>query len=506
MAEAKKYVGAIDQGTTSSRFIILDHSGKIVASHQLEHEQIYPRPGHVEHNPVEIWHRVAEAIPKAMLRGRVKPQELAAIGVTNQRETTVIWNPRTGEPYHNAIVWQDARTAEICEELAKKGGQDRFRRKTGLPLATYFSGPKIKWLLDTYPKIRKAALKGEAVLGTMDTWIIWQLTGGPRGGVHVTDVSNASRTMLMNLQTLEWDDELLDAMGIPRKMLPRIRPSSDPDLYGFTAQDGPFGDRIPVCGDLGDQQAALFGQTCFGVGEAKNTYGTGCFLLLNTGSEIVHSRHGLITTVGYKIGREPAAYALEGSVAIAGSLVQWVRDKLKLIKTAPEINTLAGTVPDNGGVYFVPAFTGLFAPYWRSDARGIIVGLTHFVTDGHIARAVLEATAFQAGEIFEAMEKDSKIKLASLKVDGGMTASEILMQFQADLLGVAVTRPVQTETTAIGAAYAAGLAVGFWKNVGELKKYWRADKNWKPKMKGEKKEELYRNWRKAVERTFNWIE
>lgn len=506
MVKAKKYVGAIDQGTTSSRFIILNRAGEVVSSYQLEHAQIYPQPGYVEHDASEIWSRVSEVILGAMRKGNVLPQEIAAIGVTNQRETTVVWNPKTGEPYHNAIVWQDARTAGICEELAKDRGQDRFREKTGLPLATYFSGPKIKWLLDRQPEIRKAAEKGEAVMGTMDSWIIWRLTGGAGGGVHVTDVTNASRTMLMNLETLGWDDELLGAMDIPPEMLPRIRPSSDPGLYGYTDPEGPFGSKIPVCSDLGDQQAALFGQTCFDSGEAKNTYGTGCFLLLNTGGDLVHSRNGLVTTVGYKIGDEAPVYALEGSVAIAGSLVQWVRDKLKLIKSAPEINDLAGTVADNGGVYFVPAFTGLFAPYWRSDARGAIVGLTHYATDAHIARAVLEATAFQTREIFDAMEKDSQIKLSSLKVDGGMTASETLMQFQSDILGVTVTRPVLTETTAIGAAYAAGLAVGFWKSIHELKEYWRVDKRWEPKMEEARRGDLYRNWRKAVERTFNWIE
>ena len=506
MDAAIKYVGAIDQGTTSSRFILLNRSGERVSSCQVEHAQIYPQPGYVEHDPVEIWNRVSEVIKGAMRQADVHPGEVAAIGVTNQRETVVIWNPKTGKPYHNAIVWQDSRTAEICEALGKDDGQDRFRAKTGLPLATYFSGPKIKWLLEKYPEIRKAAGRGEAVLGTMDTWIIWNLTGGPRGGVHITDVTNASRTLLMDLETLDWDDEILQIMGIPKNMLPRIRPSSDPSLYGYTTAEGPFGERIPVCGDMGDQQAALFGQTCFGVGEAKNTYGTGCFLLLNTGEQRVHSRHGLLTTVGYKIGGEPAVYALEGSVAIAGSLVQWVRDKLKLIKEAPEINLLAAMVPDNGGIYFVPAFTGLFAPYWRSDTRGVLVGLTHYVTNGHIARSVLEATAFQTMEIFEAMEKDSGIRLTSLKVDGGMVASEILMQFQSDILGVVVTRPKQTETTVIGAAYAAGLAIGFWKSMHELKDHWMVDKRWNPRMDKEKRDCLCHDWRRAVERTFNWVE
>jgi glycerol kinase len=502
----KKYVGAVDQGTTSSRFIVFDQQGKMVSSHQLEHRQIYPQPGYVEHDPVEIWARTGEVVRAAMRRADIEAGDMAAIGITNQRETVVVWNPKTGEPYYNAIVWQDLRTAAICDAMGRDGGQDRFREKTGLPLATYFSGPKIKWLLDHDPRIRRAADAGEAILGTIDTWLIWQLTGGSRGGVHVTDVTNASRTMLMDLATLDWDDGILEALDIPKAMLPRIRPSSDPTLYGYTAADGPFGGNIPVAGNLGDQQAALFGQACYDVGEAKNTYGTGCFLLMNTGRGIVPSRHGLLTTVGYKIGSEPAVYALEGSVAIAGSLIQWVRDKLQLIRTAPEINELAETVADNGGVYFVPAFTGLFAPYWRSDARGLIMGITHYVTNAHIARAVLEATAFQTREIFEAMQKDSGIALAALKVDGGMVASETLMQFQADLLGVSVTRPVETETTALGSAYAAGLAVGFWKDIDELKKHWMAAKRWEPQMAVEKRELLFGNWRKAVERTLNWID
>jgi len=501
----KKYVGAIDQGTTSSRFIIMNHEGEIVSSYQLEHRQIYPEPGWVEHDPVEIWQRTSECILGALRTGNIQPQDLAAVGITNQRETTVVWNPKTGEPWLNAIVWQDTRTAEICNNLAKEGGQDRFREKTGLPLATYFSGPKIKWILDHYPAVKEAALRGEAIVGTIDSWLIWRLTGGNRGGVHVTDVSNASRTMLMNLSTGEWDEEILRVLGIPREMLPEIRPSSDDQVYGYTSVDGPFGYAIPVSGDLGDQQAALFGQACFNVGEAKNTYGTGCFLLLNTGEKIVSSKHGLLTTVAYRIGKEPIIYALEGSVAIAGSLVQWVRDNLKLIKEAKEISDLAATVSNSGGVYFVPAFTGLFAPYWRSDARGIIIGLTHYVTSAHFARAVLEATAYQTRDIFEAMNKDSNIKLTTLKVDGGMVVSEPLMQFQADILGIPVTRPRETQMTAVGAAFAAGLAVGFWKNRGELKDYWQAYKRWEPAMPEEERERLYAGWKKAVERSFHWV-
>ena len=501
-----RFIGAIDQGTTSSRFVILNHHGEVVSSYQLEHRQIYPQPGWVEHDPIEIWQRTSECILGALRTGNIRPQEIAAIGITNQRETVVIWNPKTGEPWLNAIVWQDTRTADICHELAQEGGQDRFREKTGLPLATYFSGPKIKWVLDRHPEIRRAATRGEAVVGTIDTWLIWRLTGGNQGGKHVTDVSNASRTMLMNLATCDWDEEILRTLDIPREMLPEIRPSSDPQIYGYTSIDGPFGCEIPVSGDLGDQQAALFGHACFNVGEAKNTYGTGCFLLLNTGERIVPSRHGLLTTVAYRVGKEPVTYALEGSVAIAGSLVQWVRDNLKLVKEAKEVSDLAATVEDSGGIYFVPAFTGLFAPYWRSDARGVIVGLTHYVTNAHLARAVLEATAYQTRDIFEAMNKDSGIELTTLRVDGGMVVSEPLMQFQADILGIPVTRPAETQMTAVGAAFAAGLAVGFWKNKVELKEYWRSYKRWEPLMPAEKREALYAGWQKAVERSFNWVE
>ncbi len=496
-----KYVGAVDQGTTSTRFMIFDHSGGVVGLHQLEHQQIYPQPGWVEHDPMEIWARTQEVIKGAMDKVGIKPEDLAAVGVTNQRETTVVWNPKTGKPYYNAIVWQDTRTDKIINEFAKDGGQDRFRAKVGLPLATYFSGPKVKWILDNVPGVREAAAKGEAVFGNIDTWVIWWLTGGPNGGAHVTDVSNASRTMLMNLQTLDWDAEILQIMGIPRQMLPQIRPSSDPQLYGHM-----LGGQVPVCGDLGDQQAALVGQTCFSTGEAKNTYGTGCFMLLNTGTKPVASKSGLLTTLGYKIGNDPAVYCLEGSIAITGALVQWLRDNLGLITTSKEIEALAGTVEDNGGIYFVPAFSGLFAPYWMSDARGAIVGLTRYVTKGHIGRAALEATAYQTREVLDAMEKDSGVTLTALKVDGGMVYNNLLMQFQSDILGVPVIRPKVAETTALGASYAAGLAVGFWGNLEETRKNWQVDHTWEPKMAAEQRDRLYKGWLKAVQRSMHWVE
>lgn len=504
--EANGFIGAIDQGTTSSRFIIFDHDGTVVSSCQREHRQFYPRPGWVEHDPMEIWHQTEECIRGALREGKIAPRALTAIGVTNQRETIVVWNPKTGEPWYRAIVWQDTRTDEICRTLSAEGGQYRFYAKTGLPIATYFSGPKVKWVLDQNPDIKRRAARGEAVMGTIDTWLIWQLTGGTKGGVHVTDVSNASRTMLMNLAASQWDEEILRMLDIPRELLPVIRPSSDPQIYGYTAADGPLGHAIPVSGDLGDQQAALFGQACFHAGEGKNTYGTGCFLLLNTGEMIVPSHHGLITTVAYQVGNEPVTYALEGSVAMAGSLVQWVRDNLKLVREAKEVSDLAATVPNSGGVFFVPAFTGLFAPYWRSDARGVIVGLTHYVTNAHLARAVLEATAYQTRDICEAMNKDSGIPLTTLKVDGGMVVSEPLMQFQADMLGIPVIRPKETQMTAVGAAFAAGLAVGFWNNKAELKEYWQAYRRWEPTMTADNRERLYEGWKKAVERSFNWVE
>ena len=497
-----KYVGAVDQGTTSTRFMIFDHSGKVIGVDQKEHEQIYPKPGWVEHDPMEIWERTQEVIAGALKKTGVMASDLAAVGITNQRETTVVWEKATGKPIHNAIVWQDTRTDQICNEFAKGGGQDRFREKVGLPLATYFSGPKVKWMLDNVPGAREKADKGELLFGNIDTWVIWNLTGGPKGGVHVTDVTNASRTMLMNLETLNWDPDMLKVMGIPRSMLPAIKASSE--VYGKCANSGLDG--IPVAGDLGDQQAALFGQTCYDPGEAKNTYGTGCFMLLNTGTKPIQSKNGLLTTLGYKIGNQPAVYALEGSIAITGALVQWLRDNLKMIKTSPEIEDLAKTVDDSGGIYFVPAFSGLFAPYWKSDARGAIVGLTRYINAGHIARAVLEATAFQTREVLDAMNKDSGVSLKALKVDGGMVFNELLMQFQSDILGVPVIRPTVAETTALGAAYAAGLAVGFWAKVDDLRANWGKDKEWKPAMPEDKREKIYKGWKKAVTRTFDWIE
>ena len=501
-----QYAAAIDQGTTSTRFMIFSHNGKIVASHQLEHEQIYPQAGWVEHDALEIWARTEDVIQGAMQKANITAADLVAIGITNQRETALVWDKNTGKPYYNAIVWQDTRTDKICNRLAEDGGQDRFRTKVGLPLATYFSGPKIMWLLEHVEGLREAAEKGDAIFGNMDTWIIWNLTGGPDGGAHITDVTNASRTMLMDLNTLDWDDEILSIMGIPKAMLPTIRPSSDPALYGETRTDGPVGGKVPVCADLGDQQAATVGQACFGVGEAKNTYGTGCFMILNTGTEIVHSQNGLLTTPAYKFGDEPAVYALEGSIAIAGALVQWLRDNLGMIDQAPEVEELAKSVDDNGGIYFVPAFSGLYAPYWRSDARGVLVGLTRYINKGHIARATLEATAFQTREILDAMNADSGVQLTALKVDGGMVQNELLMQFQADIVGVPVIRPQVSETTSLGAAYAAGLAVGFWSNTDEMRANWQIDKEWRPQMGMETRRKLYAGWKKAVTRTFDWIE
>ena len=501
-----KYVGALDQGTTSNRFIIFDHGGRIVGLDQKEHEQIFPQPGWVEHNPMEIWQNTREVIRGALANAGLTGSDLAAIGITNQRETTVIWDKKTGEPFENAVVWQCTRTDDICKQLMRDQGQNRFRDKTGLPIATYFSGPKIKWILDNVAPARQAADKGQALFGTMETWIIWWLTGGPDGGAHVTDVTNASRTMLMDLQTLQWDPEILRAMDIPPQILPRIVPSSDSSTWGTSLKDGPLEASVPVCGALGDQQAALVGQTCFDMGEAKNTYGTGCFLLLNTGTTPTVSRQGLLTTLGYQIDDKAPVYCLEGSIAITGALVQWLRDNLGLISSAPEIETLAQTVDDNGGAYFVPAFSGLFAPYWRSDARGVIVGLTRYVNKGHIARAVLEASAYQTCDIVKAMNKDSGVELSRLKVDGGMVANEVLMQFQADMLNVPVIRPKVSETTALGAAYAAGLAVGFWSGQDELRQNWAEDKTWQPSMAETDREKYYRDWKKAVDRTFNWVE
>jgi glycerol kinase len=495
------YVGAVDQGTTSTRFMVFDHSGSVVGVDQKEHEQIYPKPGWVEHDPMEIIARTHDVIDGGLKKAGISASDLAAVGVTNQRETTVVWERTTGKPIYNALVWQDTRTHGVVDELSADGGQDRFREKAGLPLATYFSGTKAKWLLENVEGARAKAEAGDLLFGNIDTWVMWNLTGGLDGGVHVTDVSNASRTMLMNLETLDWDDELLDAFGIPRSMLPTIKPSSA--VYGQLK--GTL-EGISVAGDLGDQQAATFGQAAYDIGDAKNTYGTGNFMLLNTGTEIVPSKSGLLTTLGWKLGDQPAIYCLEGSIAITGALVQWLRDNLGLIKSSPEVEDLAKTVEDNGGTYFVPAFSGLFAPYWRGDARGAIVGLTRYVNKGHIARAALEATAWQTREVLDAMEADSGVKLKELKVDGGMVYNDLLMQFQADSLQVPVIRPKVAETTALGAAYAAGLAVGFWDSYDDLRKNWGKDKEWKPQIDASEIEREYAQWKKAVTRTFDWVE
>ncbi len=502
----RQYIAAIDQGTTSTRCMLFDHSGQVVCTARQEHRQIYPQPGWVEHDPLEIWHNTRQVILDALSVGKVLPSEILAIGITNQRETTIVWDRTTGQPFHNAIVWQDTRTSQICDQLALDGGQSRFRLQTGLPLATYFSGPKLHWLLENIPGLRPAAERGHALFGTLDSWLIWWLTGGPNGGMHVTDVTNASRTLLMDLKTLDWVPEILDALRLPPQMLPKIVSSSCPDCFGETRRDGPFNATIPICSDLGDQQAALVGQVCFEPGEAKNTYGTGCFMLLNTGTQIVYSTRGLLTTLAYRIDQEPAVYALEGSIAITGALVQWLRDNLGLIDKSSDIESLAATVSDNGGIYFVPAFSGLFAPYWRPDARGVIVGLTRYINKGHLARAVLEATAYQTREVLDAMELDSHVNLTSLKVDGGMVTNQLLMQFQTDLLGVPVIRPKVTETTALGAAYAAGLAVGYWSGLDDLRLNWQVDQTWQPSMNAGQRKALYHSWLKAVERTFNWID
>ncbi|MFZ0614346.1 MAG: glycerol kinase GlpK [Desulfobacterales bacterium] len=501
-----KYIGALDLGTTSNRFMVFDRRGRIIGIDQMEHAQIFPQPGWVEHDPLEIWRNSQSVIKGALGKTGISGADLAAIGITNQRETVVLWDKKSGRPFYNAIVWQCTRTDDICRRLAAEHGQDRFREKTGLPVATYFSGPKARWILDEVPEARAAADKGTALFGTIESWIIWWLTGGPDGGAHVTDVTNASRTLMMNLTTLDWDEEILNVLGIPRRILPRIVPSSDRDTWGHTAKDGALNATIPVCGALGDQQAALVGQACFEVGEAKNTYGTGCFLLLNTGSTPVVSRHGLLTTVGYQVRGEKPVYCLEGSIAMAGALVQWLRDNLGLIAAAADIEPLARTVPDNGGAYIVPAFSGLFAPYWRSDARGVIAGLTRFVNRAHLARAVLEASAYQTLEIVEAMNKDAGVALSSLKVDGGMVANELLMQFQADILGVPVIRPAIAETTALGAAYAAGVAVGYWAGTDELRHNWTVDRTWQPQMDPAERQKGIGQWKKAVTRTFNWVE
>ncbi|MFI9253158.1 glycerol kinase GlpK [Streptomyces sp. NPDC053069] len=497
----EKYVAAIDQGTTSSRCIVFDHGGAIVAVDQREHRQIFPKPGWVEHDATEIWSKVQAVVAGALAKAGLRADQLRALGITNQRETTVLWDRATGKPVHNAIVWQDTRTAALCSELGGADGQDRFREPTGLPLASYFSGPKAAWLLDHVPGLRQRAERGEIAFGTIDSWLIWNLTGGTDGGQHVTDVTNAGRTMLMNLQTLQWDPAILSAMNVPETMLPEIRSSAE--VYG-TAVGQLAG--VPVASALGDQQAAVFGQACYDVGSAKNTYGTGSFLLLNTGNRPVPSKSGLLTTMGYKIGGEAPVYCLEGSIAITGALVQWFRDQLGIIRSADEIETLAASVEDNGGAYIVPAFSGLFAPYWRSDARGVVTGLTRYVTKAHLARAVLEATSWQTREVVDAMYQDSGVRITTLKVDGGMTKNNRLMQHQADVLGVPVIRPRVSETTCLGAAYAAGLATGVWNDLDELKSHWQRDAEWTPAMEQTVRDREYRNWRKAVEKSFGWLE
>ncbi|MGZ5401747.1 MAG: glycerol kinase GlpK [Aeromicrobium sp.] len=499
-----EYVGAIDQGTTSTRFMVFDHDGMEVAKHQLEHEQILPRAGWVEHNPTEIWERTSAVIQSALTKANLKASDLAAVGVTNQRETTIVWDKRDGRPYYNAIVWQDTRTDRIASALDKDGRGDVIRAKAGLPPATYFSAGKVRWILDNVDGVRAAAEEGNALFGNPDSWLLWWLTGGFRGGIHITDVTNASRTMLMSLETLDWDDELLGIFDIPRQMLPEIRSSSE--VYGHSLVDGPFAGEVPLASDLGDQHAALVGQVCFSPGEAKNTYGTGNFLLLNTGSEIVKSKSGLLTTVGYKFGDEPAVYALEGSIAVTGSAIQWLRDQLGIISGAAQSESLARQVEDNGGVYFVPAFSGLFAPYWRSDARGVIVGLSRFNTNAHIARAALEAICYQSKDVVDAMAKDSGVALQILKVDGGVTANELCMQIQADILGVPVSRPEVPETTALGAAYAAGLAVGYWSGTDELRTNWNESKRWTATWDDDRRAAGYAQWQKAVARTLDWVD
>ncbi|MCZ1010773.1 glycerol kinase GlpK [Streptomyces lydicus] len=496
------FIAAIDQGTTSSRCIVFDKDGRIVSVDQKEHEQIFPKPGWVEHDATEIWNNVQQVVDSAVEKAGLTAADVKAIGITNQRETTLLWDRTTGEPVHNAIVWQDTRTDALCKELGRNVGQDRFRRETGLPLASYFAGPKIRWLLDNVEGLRERAERGDILFGTMDSWVIWNLTGGVNGGVHVTDVTNASRTMLMNLHRLEWDQKILTSMEIPAAVLPEIKSSAE--VYGRTTSGVLAG--VPVASALGDQQAALFGQTCFEQGEAKSTYGTGTFMLMNTGHEPVNSYNGLLTTVGYRIGEQEPVYALEGSIAVTGSLVQWMRDQMGLINSAAEIETLASTVEDNGGAYFVPAFSGLFAPYWRSDARGVIAGLTRYVTKAHIARAVLEATAWQTREITDAMTKDSGVELTALKVDGGMTSNNLLMQTISDFLDAPVVRPMVAETTCLGAAYAAGLAVGFWSSTDELRANWRRAAEWTPRMDAATRDREYKSWLKAVERSMGWLD
>ena len=501
----RDFVAAIDQGTTSSRFMVFDHGGNEIAKHQLEHQQILPRAGWVEHDPIEIWERTTAVAQTVLRKHRLDARDLVALGITNQRETTVVWNRRTGRPYYNAIVWQDTRTAPLVHDLAVDGRGDVIRHRAGLPPATYFAGGKLAWILREVEGVRGEAERGAAIAGTIDSWLLWNLTGGPRGGVHVTDVTNASRTMLMDLQTLDWDDELLGFFDIPRAMLPDIRPSADSGGYGEIEQPLPLRG-VRLTGALGDQHAAMAGQVCFAPGEAKNTYGTGNFLLLNTGPDLVRSKHGLLTTVCYQFGAESPVYALEGSIAVTGSAVQWLRDQLGIIAGAADVEELARRVDDNGGMYFVPAFSGLFAPYWRSDARGAIVGLSRFNTNAHLARATLEAICYQSRDVAEAMEQDSGVTLDVLKVDGGVTANELCMQIQADVLGVPVSRPVVAETTALGAAYAAGLAVGFWTSTDELRANWHESRRWLPRVIERDREQGYAGWRKAVTRTLDWVE
>jgi glycerol kinase len=496
------YIVAIDQGTTSTRAIVFDHSGSIVSSGQKEHEQIFPRAGWVEHDPSEIWDNTREVIGQALSRADITRHDVAAVGITNQRETAVVWDKTTGKPIYNAIVWQDTRTQAIVDKLAA-GDTDRYKSIVGLPLATYFAGTKIMWILENVEGAREKAEAGDLLFGTTDTWVLWNLTGGTDGGVHKTDVTNASRTLFMDLETLQWRDDILADFGVPKSMLPEIVSSSE--VYGHVESSSLLRE-VPIAGILGDQQAATFGQAAFDKGESKNTYGTGNFLIFNTGTEIVRSENGLLTTVGYKLGDGETHYALEGSIAVTGSLIQWLRDNLGLIQSAPEVEALAKTVDDNGGVYFVPAFSGLFAPYWRPDARGAIVGLTRYVNKGHIARAALEATALQTREVLDAVNADSGVDLTELKVDGGMTANNALMQFQADILNVPVVRPVVAETTALGAAYAAGLAVGFWANLDELRANWQEDSRWEPQLDAAERERTLRLWKKAVTKTFDWVD
>ncbi len=500
-----RYVAAVDQGTTGTRFMLFDQRGQVVAARYEEHDQIYPQPGWVEHDPMDIWAKTQQVMADTLAQGDIKPGEIVGLGITNQRETTILWDKATGQPVYNAVVWQCTRTTGICQRLKDAGLEGAFRIKTGLPVATYFSGPKIRWILDNVEGAWSRAERGEILFGTVDTWLMWWLTGGPNGGVHVTDVTNASRTMLMNLHTLEWDDQLLDILGIPRVMLPEIRPSSDASFYGLTQADGPLGAGVPVCGDMGDQQAALFGQACYAPGEAKNTYGTGCFMLLNTGEQVVPSESGLLTTVAYGLEPGKAVYALEGSIAITGAAVQWLRDNLGLIESAAETQEIASAVEDTGGVYFVPAFSGLFAPHWDMYARGAIVGLTRYTDRRHLVRATLESICYQTRDVLEAMRADADIALMSLKVDGGATVNDFLMQLQADIVGVPVVRPVVNETTALGAAYAAGLATGLWQDLDALRANWREDRTFEPAWDEARREAGYLGWKKAVERAMNWV-